>query len=165
LPKVGSKESVVFYGKGRWAKLVVPSQFNKWTVEVCLDNESLSKVLELKKQGIKNNLKHDEDGTWITFSRNAEITIQGKMRPNTPPVVVDKDGNPWPRDVAIGNGSDLAVRCNVVSYKVPIINQQGIAVRLEAVKVLHLKEFDNNSFDEKEIKQLGDLQEAEAKPW
>lgn len=157
----------ILYGKCRWAKLFSPSQYNKWSLELNLDPDSVTKVLELKRRGIRNVLKKDDEGYWITLSRNVTYKYLNQDKPNTPPVVLDKEGQPWNKDKGIGNGSDVAVKVIVKEYKVPgTIDGKGIAVRLDSVKVLNLVPFDmNKDFEDDERDQVKGLDTAESKPW
>lgn len=163
----GKKTIEVLFGKIRWGKLFQPSVYNKYSLELNPDEESLSKCLEWKKMGIRNVIKKDDEGYWITLSRNATYKIGIQEKINNPPTVLNSEGHPWPKDVAIGNGSDVAVQVAVRTYKVPgTIDSHGTAIRLEGVKVLNLVEFDPNAvFTRAERKQSEALDNAEIKPW
>lgn len=76
----------------------------------------------------------DETDLWqFTFKRNT-ITPRGIELP--PPAVQDAKGNPWPRDVLIGNGSTGKVAFHTWSWTNPE-GGKGISASLEAVRVLH----------------------------
>lgn len=162
----GKSTPEVFFGKGRWCKLFTPSQYDKFSLEFYPDDDSLSRLLELKKRGIRNVISKTEDGYKVTLSRASQIKVEGKLRANTPPLVVDNEGKPWNPAVAIGNDSDLAVRVIVREYKLPMGQKgMGIALRLDGVKVLNLVEFDRNSFEAGHREAADHLEKAEEKTW
>lgn len=76
----------------------------------------------------------DETELWqFTFKRNT-ITPRGIELP--PPSVQDAKGQPWPKDVLIGNGSTGKVAFTTWSWTNPE-GGKGISANLEAVRVLH----------------------------
>ena len=77
----------------------------------------------------------DETELWqFNFKRNT-VTPRGIELP--PPAVQDAKGQPWPKDVLIGNGSTGKVAFHIWSWTNPE-GGKGISLSLEAVRVLHL---------------------------
>jgi len=81
------------------------------------------------------NDQGDETDLWkFTFKRGTE-TRRGNPLPA--PSVEDAKGNPWPKDVLIGNGSAGKVACRPYTWSNPE-GGKGISLSLEAVRILHL---------------------------
>lgn len=160
-----AKEYVYLSGKGRWVKLFTPSQWNKYSLELNPDNPSLSIILDLKKRGIRNTIKKDDEGYWISLSRPSEISVKGQKRAMEPPAVTDNSDppNPWNKDKAIGNGSDIVCKVHVREYTVPLTGNKGLALRLEAVKVVTLAPYERDSWPNP--KQIDGLAEQTMKPF
>lgn len=152
-------------GKVRWAKLFVPSQYNKYTLDLNLDRESLGKMLELKKRGVKNTLKNVDGEYWVTLASPSRIDTKMGPKLLQPPSVVNKDGSEWDPKVGIGNDSDIT--CKVWVRKYTHQTKEMVAVRLYGVKVDNLVPFNPRSdFDDdrKRIQTEG-LSEQTRKPW
>jgi hypothetical protein len=69
----------------------------------------------------------------ITFSRDI-ATSRGTELP--PPMVQDAKGNPWPVDVAIGNGSVCKIAYSIWSWDHPV-GGKGLTLQLLGVRVLN----------------------------
>lgn len=162
----GQQEYDYLSGKVRWAKLFVPSQYNKYSLELNLDNASLGKALELKKRGIKNNIKNVDGEYWITLSSPSHIDTRMGPKIIQPPAVVNADGSDWDPKRGIGNGSDIT--CKVWIRKYQVQGKDAIAVRLYGVKVDNLIEFntakDFANDDRKRIQTSG-LTEHSPQQW
>lgn len=129
-------EEVIITGKVRFAFTNRLNQFGKWVVGIYPDTESIEKVHLLIKEGIKNELKKDDTGYWIAFSRPPDKQDrQGRKFTLTPPVVIDNDGRSF--NGAIGPSSDVAVKLEVYGGKTPIGSQYK-AARLGGVKIYSL---------------------------
>lgn len=166
--KQGGQEYEFLSGKVRWAKLFTPSQYNKFTLDLCLDSESLGKVLELKKRGIKNSLKNDNGEYWITIASPARIDTKTGPKILPGPSVINKDGSPWDPQVGIGNDSDITVKVWVRKYKNPNNQRDEVAMRLYGVKVDTLVPFnpkaDFDGTDHQRVQTEG-LTEQVKNPW
>lgn len=152
-------------GKAKWAKFFVPSAYNKYTVDLNLDQESLGKVLALKKRGVKNVLKNEEGEYWITLSSPSRIDTKMGPKMMQPPGVVNADGSDWDPKVGVGNGSDIT--CKVWVRKYSHQGKDMVALRLYGVKVDNLIPFNpRTDFDDdrKRIQTEG-LSEQVRKPW
>ena len=75
-------------GKVNWCKTKQLNKFGRWSVDVYLDDASIEKFKKLKEApAIKNELKKDEDGYYVTFSRDPQKQIRGKIVLFDPPFV------------------------------------------------------------------------------
>lgn len=150
-----TKQFIYLQGKAKWAnRLVRPDdKFNRWSVVLYPDQESLEKVRELQAEGVKNVIKKDEDGYNVTLSRPLQKIIRGKVIAFTPPKLVHP--NKEPVVTAIGNGSDITVEMEVYSHGTPT-GGKAKAMRLESVRVDNLVPFDAETDypDAKEAKSL-----------
>jgi hypothetical protein len=114
-------EYIFVKGKTKWFKHLTPDPlYLKWSHVLYPDNESLEVLRDLQSQGMKNLIKKDEDGWFISLSRPAEKkTKDGTRYGMSPPEVLDKDGNPLRIGTAVGNGSDVTTKLEVYSHKTP----------------------------------------------
>lgn len=105
-------------GKVSWFKATTTNRWNKYSVQIHPNPEGLEIVRDLQAQGLKNNLKKDEDGYFINFTRPASKEFKsGKIQTYTPPEVFDKDGIPFAGPV--GNGSDATLKIEVYEHETP----------------------------------------------
>jgi hypothetical protein len=130
-------------GKLSWVKYITPNQWEKWSVQVHPNQESLERIRELQSEGIKNVIKKDDDGYFCTFSRPTSRVIKGKIIGMTPPVVTDKDGQPM-EGVAIGNGSDGIVKLEIYTHPTPN-GGSAKAARWDALRVTNLIPFNTDT--------------------
>lgn len=145
---------ITFQGKGKWVKPYVPSQFDKWSLDLYMPKEEVERFKELK---VMNHLKRDDDGDYVTFSRPTSKTFKGKLEGLSPPLVTDKDGMPM-INVPIGNGSDLTVTLELYPYQPPGKDQpKKNAIRLFAIRVDELVPFANDSFSTSEQAAAAEL--------
>jgi len=164
----GQQEYEYLSGKVRWAKLFVPSIYNKYSLELNLDRESLGKALELKKRGIKNNIKNEDGEYWITLSSPSKIETRTGPKMQLPPAVVNIDGSDWDTKRGIGNGSDVTCKVWVRKYKIRSTDEDAIAIRLYGVKIDNLIEFNpSKDFPEgnKKAVQVSGLKEYKPQEW
>lgn len=129
----GKTDTVFLQGKAKFARLHLPDQWGNYKITLYLSNASYEKFKEL---GVKNVVKKDEDGYFITLRRPLQKMMKGKVVGLAPPSTVDKTGIPL-RDVMIGNGSDVTVKLAYYSYNTPQ-GEKGHAIRLEGVRVDNL---------------------------
>lgn len=138
------EEEVFLKGKIKWCKHIRPDTMyppGKWSVIMYVEGAELEKVREWQAMGIKNAVKKDEDGWFITLSRKVSITVKGHEVGLEPPKVIDKDGVPI-TDM-VGNGSDGIAKCVLWSFN-PMPGISGKALRWEALRVDNLIPFDSN---------------------
>lgn len=148
---MGKTEYLYFAGKCKWAKLSAPDKFQKWSIQLYPNAESLTKIKTLK---LKNPIKSDEDGEFVTFSRPVSKVIRGKVIGFAPPTIITKDQEG--RDLLspnemIGNGSDVTIQIDYYSYQTPT-KETGYAARLSKVRIDNLVPY----------KPRSDMDEAEA---
>lgn len=140
--KFRNDEEVYIKGKIKWCKHLRPdAQYDKWSVVMYVEGEDLDKVRELQGKGIRNAVKKDDDGWFITLSRKTSIETRGKSIPLSPPKVIDRDGNIL--EELVGNGSDGIAKCILWTYTHAGV--QGKALRWEALRVDNLIPFTNAS--------------------
>lgn len=118
---------VYLRGKAKWFRHMHPEEFRgktTWKHTIYLDEESLERVRDLQSQGLKNVLKKDEDGYYVSFSRPTAMKWKDKntgierTMPFEAPVVRLKNNNA-PYTGNVGNGSDIETKLEVYSHAVP----------------------------------------------
>lgn len=136
---------VTFQGKANWVKVYKPNKYDKWSLDLYLD---ANQVERFKSYNTKTHLKKDDDGYYVSFTRPTEKLFKGKRQALPLPIVVDKEGKPT--TVAIGNGSDLTITCELYPYTPPRESEQKWAIRLQAIRIDNLVPFEMDSFPEEE---------------
>jgi hypothetical protein len=151
-------EELYLKGKAKWAnRLYVPDiEYKKWGLVLYPDHASLEIIRDLQAQGVKNVLKKDDDGYYISLGRPTEKVIRGKVIPFSPPVVLDADGNAT--TVSIGNGSDVTVKMEVYSHGTPT-GGKAKAMRLQSVRIDNLVPYAQDSFTPEEQELTAGLAE------
>jgi hypothetical protein len=135
----GKTEIVPVTGKLSWVFTVGLNRFEKWSVTIHPNQESLEKIRDLQSEGLKNVIKKDEDGYYVQFSRPPHKETQnGKIISFAPPVVTDRAGNPV--DGRVGNGSDGTVELEVYEHPTPQ-GGKAKAARLRGIIVDNLIPF------------------------
>lgn len=126
-----------FYFTGRiaWAHhLFVPDEYNgvkKWKVDFYPDD-----MQKYDAAGLRLHKKDGEYGKFVRFNRDVTKNFPKKGAVEfEAPEVKDADGNPWPADKAIGNGSKATVKVDVYETRM------GKGHRLEAVRIDELVEY------------------------
>lgn len=153
-----ANKDVYISGKAKWVKAHAPDKFGKWSVVVYPDSASLVKIEELKKGGIKNVLKKDDDGYYMAFSRPTQRMIRGKVVGFAPPIITDKEGVPL-EGVLVGNGSDVTLKLETYGGN-HITSGKWLAARWAALRVDSLIPFTGKrDFDEEQTKQVNGLDE------
>lgn len=140
-----STEFVELTGVANWAHKLfeTDTEYGTYQLQLVMDDESAEKFAT---SGSMLKLYNTDGATSINPKRKENL---GKPR------VVDADGNAWPEDAQIGNGSEVSVLVEMYPSK------RGKGTRLEAVKITKLVKFDPDSFDPtenaKEAYANGDL--------
>jgi hypothetical protein len=130
-------------GKLMWCRLTDLNRYGKWSLDLYPDNESLEKLRELQAEGVKNVIKKDDDGYHVQISRPSTVEFQkGVVQSVTPPRIRDKDKQPLPANVLVGNGSDGVVTVEVYTHRVPNSEKRAKAMRLYGVEVHNLIPFE-----------------------
>lgn len=163
----GKTEYIYLQGKAKWFRPLQLNQFGKWSHVLYPNNESLEKIRELQSEGVKNQLKKDEDGYYVSLSRPSEIEIyspSGKKKVGlTPPTVIDADGRPFLDSV--GNGSDVTTKMQVYSHRTPgapgsTTPGKAKAMRWESTRIDNLIVFKRETdFNEEEELKLKGVEE------
>jgi hypothetical protein len=140
------------------------------------DAASLEKLRELQGEGVKNEIKKDDDGWHVRLGRPAEIRLRnGTTKALTEPLVWDgsrplPDGSgfmPWDKSKMIGDSSDVAVKVEVYEHRIP--NQPGKkakAMRWESLRVDNLVPVEGMElYTEEEKKSSGDFASVPKITW
>lgn len=153
-----------YRGKVKWARVKKPNKFGKWSVDLYPDAKSLPLVKKLKEEpAIKNFLKKDDDGEYMTFSRDVNKTMRGKLVMFEEPILLEPDPNNEGKfipfvDKMIGNGSDCDVQVEIYTFVVPGTGARGRACRLKGMTVWNLVPFEmSQDFTEQEFKNVRGL--------
>lgn len=105
-------------GKVSWFRPKVPNKWNKWSAQLHPNAEALELIRDLQAQGLKNQLKKDEDGYFLNVSRPVTKETQtGKILSFEPVKVFDAAGAPF--DGNVGNGSDATLKVEVYEHGTP----------------------------------------------
>jgi len=115
-------EEIYVKGKSKWMNHNRLDKYGRWSHVLYPDTESLEKIRELQAEGVKNQIKKDEDGYFIRFTRPPEMDkflpgIGKKKVALEPPKVVDKDNHPI--ENLVGNGSDVTTKLEVYEHGTP----------------------------------------------
>lgn len=158
-------KNVYVRGKLSWVRPDKADKYGNYTATLHPDAESLEKIRDLCAQGVKNQIKKDEDGYCITFRRPTQKMMRGKVVGFTPVELLDGtkplDGGGFAplRDVAVGNGSDGVIKLQIYSYPTPS-GDKGLAARLESIRIDNLVPFrreDFNPDEERQNKGIADI--------
>lgn len=159
---------ITFQGKSKWSHLDRPdtkfSVEGKWTQQIYLNDESKTKFLELKKEGLRNTLRQDDEGYSVVWSRPSQKMMKGRLLAFTPPKIEDKDGNTLPQSTRIGHGSDITVTVEVYYFTTPQ-KTEGCAARLAAVRIDNLVPFSRDDYDPKELRASKALDKTAPETW
>lgn len=160
---------IFLQGKSKWFKHQTPNKFGNWSHDIYLNDESLNKFNVLKEgktgvEGVKNILKKDEDGFFVSISRPTSKVIRGKVQGFAPPQVLGTDNLPL-HDILVGNGSDITTKLEYYTYKKPASDIKGSAIRWVSTRVDNLVPFKTQrDFDDGDEKQVRGLAEQPAQP-
>lgn len=133
---------LVLQGKTKWFRYDKPNEWDKWAHVLYPDPDSLKKIQELmvsdnEFQAIKNTLKKDDDGYYLTISRPIRIRRKGREEAMNPPYVFERDGT-TPFVGLVGNQSDITTKIEVYDYAVPGMKARGRAIRWFSSKIDNL---------------------------
>lgn len=145
---------VSFQGKSGFTFLDTPDTFftpeGKWSQQIYLNQESYDRLMELKNEGLRNTIKKNDDGYYVTFSRPCQKAFMGKWKAFEPPMIEDKDGKPLPRSTRIGHGSDITVTVEAYYTRPRPTAEYNVNARLATVRVDHLIPFSREDYDIKQ---------------
>ena len=136
---------ITIEGKLDWTRVVTPEEYEgkkTWSTTVYPNAAGIQTVMEIKAEGVKNNLKKAEDGSWyIKFSRPVEIKKKDKVvKVLQPPVVTDMEGNIID-GYTIGNGSEGIVTLDLYTHPMKG-GTTSKAARLERIKITKLVKYE-----------------------
>lgn len=152
----GKTENAYFSGKAKWVRVGSPDPWGNFKIDLYLNAASLEKFKKLKDEGLKNTIRKDDDGYFVTIRRPQSKLIRGKVVAFTAPELLKPDGTPL-KGVSVGNGSDVTVKVDVYGFTTPQ-GTKGKAIRLAAVRVDNLVPFDpKEDFTEDQKEQIGEL--------
>ncbi len=150
--------NIIVNGKSRWTFTRKLDQNGEWSMNLYPDGPSLEIINGLIKDGIKNQLKKDDDGYFIRFRRHPQKQGKdGRIIQFDPPETLNADGTIC-TDI-IGDGSDVSVRLEVYGGKNPFGGGTYKAARLGGVKVQNLVPYQpaqmaKNEFEQKNAQRL-----------
>lgn len=157
-------EYIPVRGKVKWFRHITPDrkyEDQRWKHVMYPDTTSLDKIRELQSEGVKNVLKKDEEGYFITWSRPLEIKVRGQHQNLNPPVVTVRgaDGKETPLVTElVGNGSDVTTVLEVYSHRIPGSDRKAKAARWYTSTVENLVPFekmtDYTTDEQKMVDQL-----------
>ena len=140
------KEQAFVKGKASWFRLRQTNKWDKWSVTLHPVQEDLEKVRDWQAEGVKNTIKKDDDGYFVTFTRPVKKeTKTGKVLVFRPPyVLLVKDGVKEPYEGNVGNGSDVELELEVYEHPTPT-GTKAKAIRLVGAIIHTLVPFDDTS--------------------
>lgn len=159
-------EIIDVHGKVKFIHAVNLSKFDKWTITIYPDPKSLEVIRDLQADGLKNQLKKDDDGYYTSFHREPNKKIRGVVKAFAAPRVLDKDGKTLMDGMKIGWGSDVTVRLEVYKSS-PTSLYKYIAARWDSLRVNNLVPFEiDRDMPPAEAEAMKSLLNAEEpEPW
>lgn len=166
-------------GKAFWAKVRTPETYKGqevgFSVQVQMPVENLARMKEYFTKKCKEELYADkkcngeiklpikimEDGTETVKIRTKHFYVDkatGKQVPKVIPVY-NEYGELIPKEVLIGNGSDVEVACNA-KYFYDGTNDWGVRLYLNSMKVNNLIKYSTDGSDEFEFKKRPEGEET-----
>lgn len=147
-----ASEFIYITGKCKWFRpFTLETQYETpyWSYVHYPDAESLEKLRELQAEGMKNQIKKDDDGWYVRIKRPASLKryVNGMTinNPLKPPKVLNKDGVELSDMTSVGNGSDVTTKLEVYQHRVPNSDKKAKAVRWDSTRIDNLVEFDRNA--------------------
>jgi hypothetical protein len=134
-----ANEAVILRGTAKYAKLTGLDQYGKWSCCIYPDEESMQKIHKLKSEGVRNDLRHDDDGYCVTFSRPAVIKTKAKGDIPLDPVKVYDHEDHTLDGGYVEDGADITMKLETYGGKSPTGYGTYKAARLVAIKVHGVK--------------------------
>lgn len=129
-------KEVILQGKAKWVHTKRPDKYGKWTCTLYPNAESLAIINEMIAEGIKNELKKDDDGYYMSFGRYVERTDRNGRKYNLQPVeVMNADRTLF--EGYVGNGSDVTIKLDYYGGIAPT-KQPYKAARLAGIRIDNL---------------------------
>lgn len=162
---MAGSELVDVKGKVKYIHAVGFNKYDAWSVVIEPDVPSVTKIIDLKADGVKNVLKKDDNNVYyIQFRRDPTKLINGKVVAFAAPRVFDEkgvlmDGN------KVGRGSDVTVRLEVYQHGTPS-GGKSKAARWDSLRVDNLIEWNpNNDMPPSEAEAANDLINSPKPVW
>lgn len=139
----------VLEGEFYWVRHKAPEEYlgkSAWKFMLRPTQESLMKIMDMQSKGVKNQLKKDDKGYYINFSRptdkknNKTGAITQRFEP---PKVFQADGI-TPMDELVGNGSKGKARIELYEHKTPN-GGKAHAARWDSMVVTDLVKYEGSS--------------------
>lgn len=116
--KYGKTNIIYVQGKVSWFRANTVNKWNKYSCQIHPNPKDLEVIRDLQGEGLKNVIKKDDDGYYVSFTRPVTKEYKsGKIQSFTPVEVFDKDGQPF--DGSVGNGSDATLKIEVYEHDTP----------------------------------------------
>jgi hypothetical protein len=131
----GGTSPVYIRGLAKFAKLTHPDQFNKHSIRIYPNQETMPAVHKLISEGVKNRLAHDDDGYSVTFSRPIKIETKTKGEVLLPPLIVTDEEDHILDDKVIPDGTDVTIKLECYGGRNPIGLGTYKAARLAQIKI------------------------------
>lgn len=133
-----------FEGKGKWFHhLRKPDSYEgeapKWKFDFYPKDWN-----QFQSLGLRNKVKEDNDGKYVTLSRP---TVAPWGEPMAPPKIIDQEGAEIPPEVIIGNGSEIILKLEVYTYENRRSGKEATASRIDSIKVTNLVEYKDPKTD------------------
>lgn len=163
-------ENKYLRGKLSWVRPDKPDPWGNYKATIHPDVESLEIARGLAAEGVKNQIRKDEDGYYIVYRRPTQKLIRGKVQAFVPVEMLDgntklPDGSYAPlRDVMVGNGSDGVIKLQVYEHGTPS-GGKAKAARLESIRIDNLVPFSGREQftpdEQRQTKGLDDVPKQE----
>lgn len=135
-------------GKASWFRLRQTNKWDKWSVTLHPVKDDLEKIREWQAEGVKNTIKKDDDGYFVTFTRPVKKeTKTGKVLVFRPPYVLlwnEETKQKEPYEGNVGNGSDVELELELYEHPTPN-GGKAKAIRLVGATIHNLVPFDGSS--------------------
>ena len=160
----GKTWDVYLHGMFKWVRSPQLDQYGKWSAQCYPTPESLEVVRELQAKGLKNRLKKDDDGYFISIACPPSKDIGTKTLTWPAPVILDgskklADGTFPPLTVAVGNGSTGVAKMETYENGVPGTTNKSVAWRWRSLLVNALVPYETTrDFNEAEQQQVAGLE-------
>ena len=137
-------EYVTIEGELSWVRCDKPEtdpwDNTKWKATIHPTAADLSKVMDLQSKGVRNTLKKDDKGYYVTYSRPSVLkTKKGNVHLEKPKVF-GPDGKTEIDASTVGNGSKGIVKIEARAFKTPQ-GGAGHAARLHSILIKELVEY------------------------
>lgn len=136
-------DKVILEGTFKWTRTTTPDPvYDCWSTAFYPSPDSLIQVMDLQSQGVKNTIKKDEDGYFVSYRRPTKKQVKGKPDIVFEAPKVTLNGGPI-GDKLIGNGSKGKLILEVYQHSTPT-GGKAKAARLFGIDITELVEYKRN---------------------